>query len=218
MEHRSPFDIVWSIQFLAAAKRLVALAVWQNFNWDDEITAFVKAIDTAQLTIRPKPARTLPITRHAQRAFSYGLGVYGETLARQLRPKLHHLHWQHNGNYVDEPTAADYLAGSGYAELIGPDGMAVCNTLRIGCLLMRPNVHYPFHHHPAGEIYYVLSGQGYFKPQGKPWRSSPANQYILHTPNQPHAIETRDSHLLAIYIWRGDVQTAATLTRNLEHA
>ncbi len=212
MDARRSFDAIWMVQLVAAVRRLLAMAMWQEIDVSDEIEAFVNALDRVVIDCRPQPPHALPVTKIARRALRYGVGAYGTGVADLIRPHLSHLHWQQNGNYQNDPALAAFLPNYGYSELIGPDGISPSDSVRVGLLLMAKGTTYPFHAHPAAEIYYVLSGQGYFKKDARPWRSSPANQFILHAPYQPHAIETRQEHLLALYVWHGDVGTAAQLT------
>ena len=84
--------------------------------------------------------------------------------------------------------------------------------LALGVLLLGPGAHYPLHAHPAVEIYYTLTRDGEWWRDDGPWRQEPPGALIHHAPNARHATRAGASPLLAIYLWRGDLATHATLT------
>ncbi len=203
-------DTIWTIQLLAAAKRLVTMAMWQSYSSAEKIESMVKAMDQASWEIRPKTPHTYPIVqKQIKRALRYDIAILGAPTANLIRPHIDQLHWQRNANYDDESFSQTYA----FCELIGPMGHAYSKNLRFGMLYMAPGTLYPFHTHPADEVYYVLSGQARFKVPDRPWRVCPIGQFVFHDSNVPHQIESRESHVLALYWWRGDdVETMATLT------
>ena len=212
METQRGLDQFWIIQLLAAAKRLVAMAMWQTYSADEAVEGMVNAIDHATWHIHHRKSiqtyEHFPITKkHAKRAIRYDIAALGLPIANLVRPYIKSLYWTQNSNYVGLPFAERYA----YTEFIGPDGIAKSDNLRIGLLLMGKETHYPMHYHPASEIYFVLSGEGRFRVPNKPWRVCPIGQFVFHEPHVEHAIETRDQHLLALYFWREDVTTQAQL-------
>lgn len=205
-------DAIWLLRVLAAAKRLVAMAMWQSYTAADEVEAMIRALDRAPLAaLRPLPPARVPIARLAQRQLRYGVGAYADDLALLLRAHLPHYHWRRNPAYARDPRTAKLYPNYGYVELIGHNGYCHSDSVALGFLALDRDTHYPFHAHPAHEVYYVISGHGYFKQPDKPWRSAPANQFAFHPGGVPHALETRADPLLALYIWRGTVATPATL-------
>ena len=97
-------------------------------------------------------------------------------------------------------------------EWLGPDRLLHNTEFRVGMLMLGPSTVYPEHHHPAEEVYHVISGHALWSRAGAPWRLEPPGTMIHHAPNVPHATQTRDAPLLALYCWTGAIQTAARLT------
>ena len=139
------------------------------------------------------------------RALVAALGTLGPSLS-----------WAQNPNYRRRPPDATFLDNYGYAVIAGPvDGppaLVVEPRLALGVLLLGPGAHYPLHAHPAVEIYYTLTRDGEWWRDDGPWRQEPPGALIHHAPNARHATRAGASPLLAIYLWRGDLATHATLT------
>ncbi len=132
------------------------------------------------------------------------------------------LSWTQNPNYRRHPPDATFLDNYGYAVIAGPTGgppaLAADPRLALGVLLLGPHAHYPLHAHPAVEIYYTLTPGGEWWRDEGPWRHEPPGSAIHHAPNVRHATRAGASALLAIYLWRGDLATHATLTTAEETA
>ena len=65
-------------------------------------------------------------------------------------------------------------------------------------------LHYDWHQHRAEELYSVLSGSAVFMAGNRPHRRLRAGGFQHHASNEPHALVTVRSPLLAFVIWRGD--------------
>jgi hypothetical protein len=126
------------------------------------------------------------------------------------------LWWAQNPNYRRRPPDARFLDNYGYAVIAGPaDGppaLTLDRRLALGVLLLGPGAHYPLHAHPAAEVYYTLTPGGQWWRDDGPWRTEPPGTAIHHAPNVRHATRAGASPLLAVYLWRGDLATHATLT------
>ncbi len=212
MEFARGLDQLWMLQLIAASKRLVAMGMWQAYNAANDVEAMIHALDQADWMIRPKtPHPTAISTTYLDTALTDDIVIYGQPIVSLIQPYSDQLQWKTNSNYHGTPFAKQYA----YSELIGPDGIAISDNIRIGLLLMAPRTLYPFHHHPASEIYYVLSGEGRFRLPNQPARVCPSGQFVFHDTCVDHEIESRDSHLLALYFWRGDVLTPARLSESV---
>ncbi|MGB1005685.1 MAG: dimethylsulfonioproprionate lyase family protein [Thalassobaculaceae bacterium] len=83
--------------------------------------------------------------------------------------------------------AANFADGYANADLIGPDGLARHNQVRLGVSLVAPGVTYPNHNHPPEEGYLVLSGGA--------WRQG-AGPWMDHRPGQTvHNVDALDGRL-----------------------
>ena len=71
---------------------------------------------------------------------------------------------------------------------------------------------YPWHHHPAEELYVIIAGEAVFEAAGRPPRRLGPGYTAFHASNQPHAMTTEDKPVLAYVLWRGDLKTPPILT------
>ena len=118
------------------------------------------------------------------------------------------LQWRYN--YTPRPGSPEHTADLaeriGFAELIGPHAPLTAPGCRAGFTLMAPATFYPLHAHPAIELYLVISGHAQWTtPQAE--QIVPPGEFVLHRTNQPHAMRTFAEPLLALYGWRGDIDT-----------
>jgi len=163
-----------------------------------------------------KPSiRVVPVCRFWDDAIAAAVrgGSSLGTLVDRLVP---HFSWTQNPNYRRDPPDPGFLDRYGYAVIVGPEdgppALAVDPRVAIGVLLLGPDTHYPLHSHPAVEVYYTLTEGEWWRHPG-PWRREPPGSAIHHVPNIPHATRTGADPLLAIYLWTGDLETHASLTR-----
>ena len=70
-----------------------------------------------------------------------------------------------------------------------------------------PGFYYPFHEHPAEEIYVVLAGEAKFSVGGKGAKTLTPNDHILHPKNATHALETYKHPVMAYVVWRNEFDT-----------
>jgi len=125
------------------------------------------------------------------------------SLAALSRP----LPWRYG--YPPRPDLADLAERIAFAELIGPRAPLAAPDCRVGFTLVAPETFYPLHAHPAIELYLVISGRAQWTtPQAA--RMVPPGDFVLHSANQPHAMRTFSEPLLALYGWRGDIDTPAS--------
>ncbi len=159
-----------------------------------------------------EPSAALPVCRF----WTASLEAVHGPLAAALRTLAPSLSWTQNPNYRRQPPDPAFLDNYGYAVLAGPsDGppvLAVDPRLALGVLLLGPGTHYPLHHHPAVEVYLVVSGDAEWWRDAGPWRRQEPGALIYHAPDVPHAMRAGAQPLLAVYLWRGALATHARLT------
>jgi quercetin dioxygenase-like cupin family protein len=85
-------------------------------------------------------------------------------------------------------------------------------AIRLFMVYMPPHFYYPWHHHPAEEMYMVVSGNGVFKRKDCPDERLTEGDTSFHHSNQPHAMETLDDPVLCLVAWRDDFETPPVLT------
>ena len=96
--------------------------------------------------------------------------------------------------------------------LIGRGGPWISQTMAGYVVYMPKGLYYPWHHHPAEELYYVLAGEAEFFREGQPSAVLGAGDASFHASNQPHAMETKESSVLAYVAWRSELDTPPVLT------
>ena len=128
-----------------------------------------------------------------------------------LRPALT---FTQNPNYVAAPPSPGFLGRYGYAVLAGPragpPALVEQPELAFGVLLLGPHTTYPTHVHPAAELYLPL-GPARWSAGDRPLSERPAGLPIVHAPNEPHETRTGELPLAALYVWLGELETAARI-------
>jgi hypothetical protein len=105
--------------------------------------------------------------------------------------------------YTADELDAAFLDNYGWSEILGTSGALVSERLAGGFLLLGPATHYPRHRHAAEEIYLPLCGTAAWQQGDGAWRDKVPGTLIHHAGNEPHAMRTGTSPLLALYLWRG---------------
>lgn len=93
-----------------------------------------------------------------------------------------------------------------YAELVGPHGPLASDEIRFGFYLQAPDCLYPAHSHAAEELYLILSGAVEWRVDGTRSFVPSVPGLVHHTPWQMHEMRTRQSPLLAMWAWIGDIR------------
>lgn len=105
--------------------------------------------------------------------------------------------------YTEEEVGFGFLQDYGYLELYGPDGHFQTEQGRAYVGYWGRGLYYPWHRHEAEEIYFVISGSGYFESEGAPSAVLRSGETRMHTSNQLHALTMQDSPILTFVLWRG---------------
>ena len=79
-------------------------------------------------------------------------------------------------------------------------------------MYMPKNFYYPWHHHPAEEMYLCLAGEAIFRRENYPDISLGSGGIMEHSANQSHSMETLEHPIMAYVIWRNDFGTKPVLT------
>jgi hypothetical protein len=183
---------------------------------DAAAAPFASALATidASGTLTEAPEATLPVLRW----WEASLGQPGPPAARRLAGALAALRpslvFTQNPNYVASPPSPAFLGRYGYAVLAGPpsgpSALVTHTGLAFGVLLLGPETTYPNHVHPAAELYLPL-GTARWSASGRPLAERAAGVPIVHVPNEPHETRTGEAPLAAIYVWLGELETAAQI-------
>ena len=117
--------------------------------------------------------------------------------------------------YKDTNIGDDFLSKFGCYELFGWEGHFDCQSTR-GFIVYSPGgLYYPWHHHPAEEIYFILAGEAEFATEGNAAKMLKPGDTVFHQENQPHNMQTREKGVLAWVQWRGDMSVSPVLTDRL---
>lgn len=110
------------------------------------------------------------------------------------------LAWQRSHTIAD--VGPEFLDNYGWTEFVGLSGPTPSDRLACGVLLLGPDSTYPPHRHEAEEVYVPLAGTAMWKQGSGGWQEQPPGAVIHHARYEPHAMRTKNSPLLALYLWR----------------
>ena len=115
-------------------------------------------------------------------------------------------------SYREADIGADFLTRFGCYCLIGEGGAFASDRMAAWVVYMPAQLYYPWHHHPAEEIYLTLAGEAEFMRAGMENRMLGPGETSLHQSNQPHAMRTHDEPVMAYVVWRNGFDTPPVLT------
>ncbi len=121
-------------------------------------------------------------------------------------------HAQWRETYKDTDIGDDFLSRFGCYCLIGDGGPFASAQMRAWIVYMPPRLHYRWHHHFGEEMYFVVAGEAEFFRKGDPPETLRSGETSLHESNQPHAMETHESPVMAYVVWRSGFDSLPMLT------
>ncbi|MFK7838529.1 MAG: dimethylsulfonioproprionate lyase family protein [Sulfitobacter sp.] len=124
------------------------------------------------------------------------------------------VHWRET--YKDTDIGRDFIDRFACYCIIGENAPYWSEAIRLFMVYMPPRLYYPWHHHPAEEIYMVVSGNAVFSRKGYPDETLFDGDTSFHASNQPHAMETLDDPVLCLVAWRDDFETPPVLTKSCD--
>lgn len=133
-----------------------------------------------------------------------------DPLAKAFLAASPHAHWR--DTYAGTEIGQEFMDRFGCYCLIGPGGAYRSNQMLAFVVYMPARLWYPWHHHPAEELYTVLHGEAEFLREGEPSETLSAGHSSFHASNQPHAMQTHDSPVVAYVTWRNHFETRPVLT------
>ena len=121
-----------------------------------------------------------------------------------------HAHWRqtYKGTIIGEK----FLNEFGCYGLIGPESPFKSKRIRAWVVYMPKKFYYPWHHHPAEEIYLCLAGEAVFRRENCPDIRLSSGGIMEHSSNQPHAMETLEHPIMTYVVWRNKFGTRPVLT------
>ena len=109
-------------------------------------------------------------------------------------------HWR--DTYRDTDVGQDFMDRYGCFCLIGRDAPFFSRQMWAWMVYLPAGLWYPWHQHPGEELYVVLAGAAEFLRAGSAPEVLRESQCRLHGANQPHALRTHESPVMALAVWR----------------
>ncbi len=122
------------------------------------------------------------------------------------------VHWRET--YKGSDIGNYFMDRFGCYCILGENAPFSSDVLRLFMVYMPSGLYYPWHHHPAEEMYMVVSGGAIFKQSDCPDKLLSEGEVAFHASNQPHAMETTEDPVLCLVAWRDNFQTPPVLTPN----
>jgi hypothetical protein len=159
--------------------------------------------------VRARAAADFPVLRWLD-SVCRDSAVFGADLIAAVCRAAPFLAWRQT--YTEEDIGRAFLDNYAWCAIVSTEGPLVSERIACGFLLLGPHVHYPRHSHPAEEIYLTLSGTAAWQRGAGAWAERAPGALIHHAADEPHAMRTTASPLLALYLWRGaDIARSARL-------
>ncbi len=114
--------------------------------------------------------------------------------------------------YKETNIGQDFLDRFACYGLISESGGWISKQMLGFFVYMPPGLYYPWHHHPAEELYFVIAGEGEFMRDGEAPMILREGDACFHKSNQPHALETHDMPIMAYVLWRNHFDVKPVLT------
>lgn len=122
-------------------------------------------------------------------------------------------HWRET--YRDTDIGEDFMSRFACYELFGHEGHFKTEQMRGFFVYSDANLYYPWHHHPAEELYLIIAGEATFAREDNAPKLLKPGDTVFHNSNQPHNMQTHDKGVLAYVIWRNEFDVAPVLTDRL---
>jgi Dimethlysulfonioproprionate lyase len=154
----------------------------------------------------PRPLR-LPATSHLEAALDLARDEPTARVAASIRELAPSLQWTYG--YPAHPRYPDLPSRVAFAPIAGPDDLYRSDHLLVGLTLIAPDTLYPSHFHPAIELYLPVGGAGLWSQGDQLAAVRRPGEVILHAENVRHSTEAKSHAVIAVYTWRGDLQSKA---------
>jgi len=121
-----------------------------------------------------------------------------------------HMSWR--ATYEGTDIGDDFMERFGCFCIVGNNAPFASAALWAFMTYMPPGLDYPRHHHPAEELYLIVSGRADFMRDGAAPETLEAGSCVYHASNQPHAMRTTDQPALCLVFWRNHFGTPPVLS------
>ena len=107
--------------------------------------------------------------------------------------------------------SCDFMEHLGVYTIIGDTGPFQSQNMSVYLVYMPAGLTYPWHYHPAEELYFIISGEAVFRRDGHEDIEASEGMHIIHETNQPHEMQTYDKPMLSLAIWRNHLDVVPPL-------
>ena len=149
--------------------------------------------------------RYMPVADHLEKEVWQDEGAPWDALRDAFIKAAPQAFWR--DTYAHTIIKDDFINRFGCYAFIGAGGPYISAHMSAYMVYMPPKLHYPWHHHPAEEMYLVLAGEAKFHKKNAASKVLRAGDTSIHASNQPHAMETFGRGVMAYVLWRGDLTT-----------
>ena len=167
---------------------------------------FRELLAAIDLEVGPEDATELPVCRVLDAVLDAAPSdtAFQMDLVAASRGVMSRARWVNK--YAPSQEHATLFENFAFCDFVGPQSAQVSYDVTLGFVLLGPDTNYPFHEHPARELYYVVSGTAGWATDFGDYAPRPPGCFLLHKENQPHAMRTYAEPLLAVSAWRGETQ------------
>ncbi|WP_422367390.1 dimethylsulfonioproprionate lyase family protein [Pelagibius sp.] len=165
--------------------------------------------------VRPETPTGLPVCRFADAVLQEAPSETSlqTDLNESCRQVIANARWVNK--YEPNAEHADLFENFAFCDFVGPDSSQVSHDVTLGFVLLGPDTSYPFHEHPARELYYVASGKAGWATDFEDFTLREPGTFLLHLESQPHAMRTYGEPLLAVSAWRGEVRGGSRFSQKV---
>ena len=124
------------------------------------------------------------------------------------------MHWPEIYKESDiqiDGVSCDFMEHLGVYTIIGDTGPFQSQNMSVYLVYMPASLTYPWHYHPAEELYFIISGEAVFRRDGHEDIVASEGMHIIHETNQPHEMQTYEKPMLSLAIWRNHLDVVPTL-------
>lgn len=145
--------------------------------------------------------------------FTQETDLFGEVYAQfnsLLRALAPVAYWR--DTYAGTNISDDFRKTFGCYCLIGVNGFFQSDRMHSYMVYMPAGLYYPWHQHPAEELYLCLAGEAVFKKDLEEEKVLREGEITIHGSNRPHATQTHDHPVLCYVVWRNELTKPPVLT------
>jgi len=163
------------------------------------------------LTPQPMTPVHRPCADFMAREGPMAAGAYA-ALYRAMRAAGPHALWRET--YAGTGIGRHFMDRCGCYGIIARGGAWASARMSAWLVYMPAGLWYPWHRHPAEELYLVVAGEAEFLREGMATETLGPGGSVFHGGDQPHAMRTRDRPVMAYVTWRNNLGVPPVLSES----